>query len=100
MLLLTAGCGEDAPGIRVYNMNVNKVNVQVKQENDNTLNFSNVESGSATPYKAVSVGQVEVTAVIHNVSESPKAGAYISENNAYTITITNDSLPILKIEAR
>lgn len=91
-------CSEEPPSVRVKNDRNEKVNIQVKQSNDNTINFNDVSGGSVTGYRDIAEGTCVATAVIQNEEESPSISFGASNDNYYTIVIENGNPPKLRVD--
>lgn len=97
-VLSLVACSDDPPSVRVFNERSTKANVQIKTTT-NTININDVAPGATTNYQDVSEGKLEITATIQNETISPTNTTNVSNNNNYTIVISNTNPPSIKINS-
>ncbi|MFH1195642.1 MAG: hypothetical protein V1720_07995 [bacterium] len=98
IIFLNIACSEEPPSVRVKNERTTKVNVQVKQYNDNTININNVEGGTVSGYQDIAEGTFTANAVIQNETESPSITFRAANDNNYTVVVVNATPPTLRID--
>lgn len=98
LVLTTLACSSKPPSIRVSNQRSTKANVQVKLENQNTININDVAGGTTTSYQEISEGAVLVTAIIQNESVSPVISFNADRDKNHTIVVLTSTPPTLRID--
>ncbi|MCZ7554982.1 MAG: hypothetical protein M5R41_01095 [Bacteroidia bacterium] len=96
--VLSTACSEDPPSINVRNDYTAKVNVQLKPAAGNTVNINDVQSGQTTSFMDVTEGQWTASATIQASSAEPSATFTTSNDNNYTVVITNTEPPTMQIQ--
>ena len=96
-VIVFAACSDEPPGFRVKNDNANKANVQIKTV-ANTFNINDVQPGTATDYREVPKGLVEISAEIQNETNEPEGSFTAQDDKNYTIVILNSSPPAIRID--
>lgn len=98
LLIITfIACSDEPPSFRVKNERSTKANVQIKTV-ANTENINDVQPGTATNYREVAQGLVEISAEIQNETDEPTGSFTAQENNNYTIVIVNTTPPTIRID--
>ncbi len=98
IMLFTSACSEDPPSVNVRNDNSAKVNVQLKPAAGNTININDVQSGQTTNFMDITEGAWSASASIQSSSEAPAATFNASNDNNYTVVITNTTPPVMQIK--
>lgn len=98
LVLTTVACSSKPPSIRISNQRSTKANVQVKLENQNTININDVAGGATTSYQEISEGAVLVTAVIQNESVSPVIAFNAHRDKNHTVVVLNSTPPAVRID--
>ncbi len=96
--LMTSACSEDSPSVNVRNDYTTKVNVQLKPAVGNTININDVESGSTTSYTDIVEGSWSASATVQASSAEPAATFNATNDNNYTVVITNTEPPLMQIK--
>jgi hypothetical protein len=99
IVFLNIACSEEPPSVRVKNERTTKVNVQIKQSNDNTININDVAGGTVSGYRDITEGACTATAVIQNETESPSVTFTAANDYNYTVVIVNGTPPTLRIDS-
>lgn len=97
LIVAFIACSDEPPSFRVKNEYTSKANVQIKTT-ANTENINDVQPGTATNYKEVAEGRVEVTAEIQGVTEEPTGVFNAEVDKNYTVVITNANPPLVRID--
>lgn len=97
LIITFIACSDEPPSFRVKNEYTSKVNVQIKTS-ANTENINDVQPGTATNYKEVAEGRVEVTAEIQGVTDEPTGVFNAERDKNYTVVITNANPPLVRID--
>jgi hypothetical protein len=98
--VLFSACSEDPPSVNVRNDYKAKVNVQLKPAAGNTININDVQSGQTTNFIDVTEGAWSVSATVQSSSAEPSASFSTSNDNNYTVVITNTEPPIIQIQVK
>ena len=98
LVLITVACSSEPPSIRVSNQRSTKANVQIKLENQNTININDVVNGATTSYQEISEGAVLVTAVIQNEVVTPVIAFNAHRDKNHTVVVLNSTPPALRID--
>jgi hypothetical protein len=94
LLILLSCSAPDSASIRVRNDRATKANVQIKTT-ENTTNINYVEG--FTDYQNIASGRIEVKASIKDEVISPEVFFTANAGEKYTIVVTTDSPPTLKV---
>lgn len=98
LLLVTfIACSDEPPSFRVKNEYTAKANIQIKTT-ANTENINDVQPGTATAYKEVAEGRVEITAEIQGITDEPTGVFNADRDKNYTVVITNANPPKVRID--
>ncbi len=97
LFISLVACSSEPPGFRVKNEYTSKANVQIKTV-ANTFNINDVQPGTATDYREVPEGLVEITAEIQNVVNEPEGSFNAQQDKNYTIVIVNSTPPVIRID--
>lgn len=57
-------CKNEAPNARIFNNGTEKVSVQIKTSNGNTVNINNVQPNTSSKYKSYAPGNVTFTIAV------------------------------------
>ncbi len=97
LVITFIACSDEPPSFRVKNDYTAKVNLQIKTT-ANTENINDVQPGTATAYKEVAEGRVEITAEIQGVVDEPTGVFNAERGKNYTVVITNATPPLVRID--
>ena len=94
IVFISACSSNSDPQFRIKNELSNKVNVNVQTTGNNKLNINDIGAGQTTEYQKFSEGNITVTSVTQNESVSFLA----AKNTRYTIVISSDQSPSVKVD--
>ena len=97
-LVALSACSEDPPGVRVRNDYKNKVNVQLKPAVGSTININDVQTGVTTVGQDVAETDWTASATVQASSAEPGATFKTTNNNIYTVVITNTEPPGMLVQ--
>ena len=96
--IMASACSEDPPSVNVRNDYSGKVNVQLKPAVGSTININDVSSGSTTSFVDVAEGAWSASASVQSSSAEPAATFNATNDNKYTVIITNTDPPLMQIK--
>jgi hypothetical protein len=76
------------------------VNIQLKPAAGNTININDVQSGQTTNFMDVTEGAWSASATVQSSSAEPSASFTTSNDNNYTVVITNTEPPAMQIQVK
>jgi hypothetical protein len=97
--LMTIGCSDSPPGVRVRNDYTKKANVQVKNLAGQTYNINGVEGGRETTLIDIAEGDYTAKAEIPSDTTTPEATFTAKTNMQYLVIVTNTTPPVMRIES-
>lgn len=96
-IITLSACSEDPPGVRVRNDYKNKVNVQLKPAVGSTININDVQTGVTTVGQDVAEAEWTASATVQSSSAEPNATFRTTNDNIYTVVITNTEPPGMQV---